>query len=366
VANGAGALEGLELMAGLVDRNFWAGRRVLLTGHTGFKGAWAALWLSEMGADVHGLALPPETDPSLFTLVGLDRDMQVGIGDLRDIGFVAETVRRARPEIVLHMAAQPLVRRSVRAPLETFEVNVMGTAHLLEALRAVEGLEAILVVTTDKVYENPETGRAFAETDPLGGHDPYSASKAAAEIVTASFARTYFELRGVPVATARGGNVIGGGDFSADRLVPDVFRAMRANTPLALRNPDATRPWQHVLDCLGGYLAYAQALAKREPMPRAMNFGPLGNANVPVRVLAEAVQQALGAAPGWVGAEGPQAREMQTLSLDCSLARDLLGFRDRLVGHDAIRATADWYLAFARGDDTRAHTLRAIKDHMDR
>jgi CDP-glucose 4,6-dehydratase len=352
-------------MPGFVDRNFWEGRRVLLTGHTGFKGSWTALWLRAMGADVHGLALPPETDPNLFTVIGLDRDLRGGIGDIRDAQFVAETVRCAHPEIVLHMAAQPIVRRSIRAPVETFDVNVMGTAHLLEALREQGSVEAVLVVTTDKVYENPETGRRFMEKDPLGGHDPYSASKAAAELVTASFARTFFEPRGVPVATARGGNVIGGGDFAEDRLVPDVYRAMRASAPLVLRNPDATRPWQHVLDCVGGYLVYAQALARRELVPRAMNFGPLGDAGVPVRALAEAMQEALGAASGWVSAEGPQHREMQSLSLDCSLARDCLGFRDRLVGNAAIRATADWYLAFARGSDMRAYTSRTIEDHMN-
>lgn len=358
-------LEGLGLMPPLVDRLFWNGRRVLLTGHTGFKGAWTALWLRHMGADVHGLALAPETDPNMFEMIGLDRDLPGGIGDIRDAGFVAETVRHACPQIVLHMAAQPLVRRSIREPVDTFDVNVMGTARLLAALRDQDGLEAILAVTTDKVYENSETGRAFAETDPLGGHDPYSASKAAAELVTVSFARSYFAPRGIPVATARGGNVIGGGDFSEDRIVPDIFRAMRANTPLLLRNPDATRPWQHVLDCVAGYLAYAQALATRKAIPRAMNFGPLGDAHVPVRQLAEAMQEALGAARGWVHTAGPQPREMQALSLDCALARDTLGFRDRLIGQAAIRATADWYLAYTRGDDMRAHTIGAVEDYLD-
>ena len=351
-------------MASIVDPAFWKGRRVLLTGHTGFKGAWASLWLGRMGARVSGLALKPETDPNLFELTGLDLELPGGICDIRDLASVTQIVRSARPQLVLHMAAQPLVRRSVRTPVETFNTNVMGTAHVLEALREEPDLEAVLIITTDKIYENNETGRAFAESDPLGGHDPYSASKAAAELVTASYARTYFEARGIPVGTARGGNVIGGGDFSEDRIVPDIYRAMRRNEPLVLRNPQATRPWQHVLDCLSGYLALAQALATSKDVPRAMNFGPLGEAHVPVRVLAEAMQQALGAAQGWTLAEGPQPREMQALALDCSLARDRLGFTDRLVGADAIRATADWYLAFTRGDDMRAPTLNAIEDYI--
>jgi CDP-glucose 4,6-dehydratase len=346
------------------DPSFWRGRSVLLTGHTGFKGSWLSLWLRMMGAKVTGFSLAPDTDPSLYVLAGLDRDFPSSFGDVRDGAALRAVVQKARPQIVLHMAAQPLVRRSVREPVVTFDVNVMGTAHLLEALRDAPGLEAVLIITTDKIYENAEAGLPFKESDPLGGHDPYSASKAAAELVTASFARTYFNASGVPVASARGGNVIGGGDFSEDRIVPDVFRAMRANQPLVLRNPDATRPWQHVLDCLEGYVTYAQELARGRDLPRAMNFGPVGAADVPVRVLAEAMQKALGAASGWVLAEGPQPREMQALALDCAAAQQHLGFRDRLVGLSAITATADWYLAFARGDDMRAYTMKAIEEHL--
>ena len=357
------ALESLGLMAMPVDPAFWRGRRVLLTGHTGFKGSWCALWLRHLGAEVFGLALAPETDPNLFDLARVGEDSTSRIGDIRDADFVRRAVVESRPSIVLHMAAQALVRRSVSAPLETFAANVMGTAHLLDALRALPGLDAVLVVTTDKVYENAESGRAFTESDPLGGHDPYSASKAAAEIVTACYARTWFDAAGTPLATARGGNVIGGGDFSQDRIVPDIWRAMRRNEPVVLRNPAATRPWQHVLDCLCGYLSYAQALANGDAVPRALNFGPRDGA-VPVATLAQAMQEALGAPRGWVLAEGPQPREMQALALDCTQARDILGFRDRLVGAAAIEATAAWYLAHARGEDMRAVTLRAIVDYM--
>lgn len=348
---------------GAVDPGFWKGRRVLLTGHTGFKGGWAALWLAKMGAQVHGFALAPDTQPSLHAAAGVAKDVRETIADLRDAQALADCVAAARPQVVIHMAAQALVRRSVRAPVETFAVNVMGTIHLLEALRAASNLEAALIVTTDKVYENPEHRRPFREHDPLGGHDPYSASKAACELVAASYARTYFDAAGVPVATARGGNVIGGGDFAQDRIVPDTFRAMSAKEPLVLRNPDATRPWQHVLDCVGGYLLYAQALAQGRDTPRALNFGPGDGAERPVKAVAEAMQEALGAARGHVLAQEPGPREMQALALDSSAARNALGFRDRLVGDAAIRATADWYLAFARGDDMRACTLNAIEDY---
>jgi CDP-glucose 4,6-dehydratase len=355
-------MEGLAVTS--VDPAFWRGKRVLLTGHTGFKGAWCALWLHNMGAEVFGLALAPETDPNLFDLARVGEFVSSRIGDVRDAAFVARTVTDARPEIILHMAAQALVRRSVRTPVATFEANVMGTAHVLEAARSLTTLKAILVVTTDKVYENAENGMAFRETDPLGGHDPYSASKAAAEIVTAAYARTYFNPRNIPVAAARGGNVIGGGDFSEDRIVPDIWRAMRKGEQLTLRNPAATRPWQHVLDCLSGYLSYAQALATRPDVPRALNFGPLASPEAPVSTLAEAMQSALGVKGGWRQAEGPQIREMQALALDCSLAQASLGFRDKLVGEAAIKATSDWYLAQARGQDMGAFTLQAIVDYI--
>lgn len=357
-------MEGVGVTPGIVDPGFWRGKRVLLTGHTGFKGGWMSLWLASMGASVHGFALAPETNPNLHALAGVAGDVTETIADLRDSAALASCVEAARPQIVIHMAAQPLVRRSVREPVDTFAINVMGTVNLLDILRNTKGLEAILVVTTDKVYENPEHQRPFREHDPLGGHDPYSASKAACEIVVASYARTWFDALNVPVATARGGNVIGGGDFSEDRIIPDIFRAMRANEPLVLRNPEATRPWQHVLDCTAGYLLYTQALATRQNVPRALNFGPMGEAERPVRAVAEAMQAALGMAQGYVMAQGPQPREMRSLALDSTAARASLGFRDRLVGEAAIRAAADWYLAFTRGADMRAFTLAAIRDYQ--
>ncbi|HVV92408.1 MAG TPA: CDP-glucose 4,6-dehydratase [Hyphomicrobiales bacterium] len=343
-----------------LDNGFWRGRRVLLTGHTGFKGGWAAFWLKRLGAAVTGLALAPDTEPDLWTLARVGDGLHSHIADLRDPEAVAAVVREARPELVLHMAAQPLVRRSYAAPVETFATNVIGTVHLLEALRDASGLRAVLVVTSDKVYANAETGRAFAEGDALGGHDPYAASKAAAELVTASYAASFFAGAGVQVATARGGNVMGGGDFAADRLVPDAWRAARAGRPLVLRHPGATRPWQHVLDCVAGYLAYLQALGAGRAVPRALNFGPATAADpVTVSQIAEAVQRALGAPAGWVVAEDAAAdprREMAALALDPAAAQRALGWRCRLSTGDAVRFTADWYRALAAGADMAAVT----------
>jgi CDP-glucose 4,6-dehydratase len=351
-------------MSMAVDPAFWRGKRVLLTGHMGFKGSWTALWLHAMGAHVSGLSLATDSTPRLFNLARMDEIVTGGMCDLRDSAKVAAIVAGARPQIVIHMAAQPLVRRSVAAPALTFETNVMGTLHLLEALRNAPGLLAVLAVTTDKVYENNEDGRPFKEHDPLGGHDPYSASKAAAEIVVQSYARTYFESAGIPVATARGGNVIGGGDFSQDRIVPDIWRAMKQGVPIKVRYPDATRPWQHVLDCIAGYICFTQALAERRTALRALNFGSDENEPLTVADLVGEMQAALGAPNGWVLDEGPKPREMQALSLDCSQARSELGWRNRLPGRAALTATAQWYLALERNEDMRAVTMRAIEEYQ--
>jgi CDP-glucose 4,6-dehydratase len=334
-----------------VNASFWRGKRVLLTGHTGFKGAWASIWLSRLGAKVTGLALPPDQTPSLFELAGVEQLVDSRFVDLRDRAAVGAALDGATFDIVLHLAAQPIVRASVEDPIGTFASNIMGTAHLLEALRSHSALQAVLVVTSDKVYANAETGRAFAESDALGGKDPYSASKAATEIVTASFARSFFEPMGVPVATARGGNVIGGGDFSRDRLVADIVRAARGQEPVVLRHPDATRPWQHVLDCLAGYLAHAQALATDPKAPRALNFGPrAGGPEVTVGELATLGVEALGAQP-WRHEPDPASLEAKSLAVDASLAKRTLGFESRLEAPDAVALTMDWYRRQANGED---------------
>jgi CDP-glucose 4,6-dehydratase len=346
-----------------VDPEFWRGRRVLLTGHTGFKGSWAALWLASMGAEVAGLALPPNSSPSLFKLIRLSELIQSHLIDLRDRSAVAKLVAQVQPEIVLHLAAQALVRESVRDPVGTIATNVLGTAHLLDALRGQPSLSAVLVVTSDKVYANANTERAFVESDRLGGKDPYSASKAATEAVAYSFARTFFDPMGVPVATARGGNVVGGGDFSADRLIPDLVRAIESGTQLVLRHPDSTRPWQHVLDCLAGYLTYAQALVRNPDVPRALNFGPQSGTSVTVGELATALCAALDAPLGWRQEPDVNSIEMHYLAIDPSLAAQSLGFRSGLSMNDTIRLTTDWYRGYLRNDDLRALTLSQIQAH---
>jgi CDP-glucose 4,6-dehydratase len=326
-----------------LDPGFWRGKRVLLTGHTGFKGSWAAIWLADLGAEVTGLALEPDQTPSLFELARVADLTESLIVDLRNGADVEAALAGRGFDLVLHMAAQPIVRAAIADPVATFASNVMGTAHLLQALRAQPALRAALAVTSDKVYANAETGRAFGEGDALGGKDPYSASKAATEIVVQSFARSYFEPAGVPVATARGGNVIGGGDFSADRIVADIVRAARRQEPVVLRHPEATRPWQHVLDCLAGYLVYLQALATDPATPRAMNFGPRpGGREVTVGELATLGVEALGAQP-WRHEPDEQSLEATSLAIDASLARRALGFESRYDAAQAVALTMDWY-----------------------
>jgi CDP-glucose 4,6-dehydratase len=337
-----------------LDSGFWRGKRVLLTGHTGFKGSWAAIWLSHLGAEVTGLALAPDQNPNLFELAGVEGLAQSLIVDLRDAAAVEAALAGHSFDLVLHMAAQPIVRTAIAEPVATFATNVMGTVHLLQALRAQGSLRAGLVVTSDKVYANAETGRAFTEGDALGGKDPYSASKAATEIAVQSFAKSYFEPAGTPLATARGGNVIGGGDFSRDRIVADIVRAARGQQPVVLRHPEATRPWQHVLDCVAGYLVYLQALATDPATPRAMNFGPRrGGAEVSVGELATLGVEALGARP-WRHEPDPASLEARSLAIDAGLAHRTLGFESRLDARDAVTLTMDWYRRQANGEDALA------------
>ena len=324
---------------------------MLLTGHTGFKGSWAAIWLSGLGARVTGLALVPDQTPALHDLAGVSGIVETLIVDLRDQAAVEAAVADRSFDLVLHMAAQPIVRTSIEDPIGTFASNILGTAHLLQALRAHTTLMAVLVVTSDKVYANAETGRAFVETDPLGGKDPYSASKAAAEIVTQSFARSYFDALGVPLATARGGNVIGGGDYSRDRLVADIVRAGQSQGQTVLRHPDSTRPWQHVLDCVAGYLTYLEHLATDPTIPRAMNFGPRpGGPEVTVGELATRALAALGA-QAWCHEPDPNSIEAKVLGIDANLAKQFLGFESRLDAPTAVDWTMEWYRDQAHGRD---------------
>lgn len=340
-------MEGLVVMP-----EFWEGKRVLITGHTGFKGVWATRLLVTFGAEVHGLALPPDSGPSLFAMLGEEGLASSTLGDMTDREVVARTVAEVRPQFVLHMAAQPLVRRSYREPVETFATNVMGTVHLLDSLRERDGVEAVLVVTTDKVYENKQGEGAFAESDRLGGYDPYAASKVAAEVATAAFNLSYFSASGVPLATARAGNVIGGGDFSENRLIPDIVRAEMEGVPLKLRNPQATRPWQHVLDCLAGYFFYIQALSEKQDMPRSLNFGPTSpEDNLTVAQMQATFSSIFGADPNWERDMAAAPQEMDTLAINADMAQRLLGWKSCYSPLQAIRLTAEWYRAWRDGAD---------------
>lgn len=342
------------------DPAFWQGRRVLLTGHTGFKGSWAALWLAGMGAEVTGFSLAPDAEPNLHEILG-GFGVRSIIGDLRDREAVGQVVTEAKADIVLHMAAQPLVRYSYDHPVDTFATNVQGTVNLLDAVRRSSDAALTLVITTDKVYENDESGRAFREEDPLGGHDPYAASKAASEIAVQSYRKSFFAPLGRTLITARGGNVIGGGDFSVDRLIPDIIRAVRSGETLMLRSPGATRPWQHVLDCLDGYFTYVQAIVADPSLPTAMNIGPHDPADTKsVADVANAMARALGSNTNWDQDTADHPHEMNALALDPSAAHNHLGWTGRLQSDTAIRLTADWYAAWTNGADMTRFTQDQI------
>lgn len=335
-----------------------AGKRVLVTGHTGFKGSWLTRWLLELGAEVAGYALEPDTRPALFDQLGLAAHMSHHIGDVRDAADLSRVVALFRPQVVLHLAAQPLVRRSYGEPAYTFEVNVMGTVNLLEAVRAAGGVDAVVNVTTDKVYENPESGAAFAEHAPLGGHDPYSASKACSEIVSASYRCSFFAPAGGPAfATARAGNVIGGGDWSEDRIVPDIIRALAAGEPVRVRNPQSVRPWQHVLEPLGGYLELAAALLEDGSRHAgAFNFGPR---NGDARTVEELLERALGAWGGgsWVLPElSGEPHEARLLSLDSTQAHEALDWLPLWDFDETVDRTVGWYARVAGGESVEAVT----------
>ena len=329
------------------DSSFWRGRRVLLTGHTGFKGSWLALWLLELGAQVTGVALPPEGEPSLFTQLELNRRLDHRLGDIRNEEELAHLVRETQPEVVLHLAAQPLVRRSYYEPVATWAVNVMGTLNLLEALRGLDHPCTAVMITTDKVYRNNEWHYGYRENDPLGGHDPYSSSKAAAEIAISSWRSSFcgnlpHQTPHLRIASARAGNVIGGGDWAADRIVPDAMRALGQGQPIGVRNPAATRPWQHVLEPLGGYLALAERLTADPSLSDAFNFGPQLEANRSVR---ELVEETLRHWPGrWLDLSNPaQPHEANLLNLVIDKAHHQLGWGPRWNFTTTVERTVRWY-----------------------
>jgi CDP-glucose 4,6-dehydratase len=349
---------------GAVDPAFWRGRRVLVTGHNGFKGSWLCLWLQALGAQVCGISLAsPPSVPSLYELAGVERGMEVCFAcDVRDAQALWQAVQRARAEVVIHMAAQPLVRASFAAPRETFEVNALGTAALLDAVRGCETVRAVVVVTSDKCYAPNAAGRPHVEQDPLGGDDPYSASKACAELIVASYRDSFFSgAAGPRVATARAGNVIGGGDFGAERLLPDVFRAALAGDELLLRNPGAVRPWQHVLSPLSGYLALSQALCESDGFARAWNFGPATYDELPVREVVERVGELWPGGIAWRTDEREHPRENPALRLDSTRARKELGWEPLFGLEDGLGMTAEWFRGYRDGKDVRVVTLGQIE-----
>lgn len=353
----------VQLSGRLPSRDYWFGKRVLVTGHTGFKGSWLVAWLRRLGADVSGASLPQGTKHSLFDSARISRLCKSHQLDVRDLSATINLLAALEPEIVIHLAAQPLVQRSYHDPLETFETNANGTLNLLEAVRRMRALpRVVLVVTTDKVYRNDGSGIPFTETDSLGGHDPYAASKAAAEIIVASYRASYFSALDIAVATARGGNVIGGGDYSEYRLVPDIYRAAVTGKRPLLRHPEAVRPWQHVLDCLTGYLIYIEELDCSSNMPASLNIGPDATSALTVREVAETIMKYMGMAADWDVSSDTAFVEASQLRLDVSAAKKLLGWRERLPGSIGLAWTAAWYANRWRNADA----LELISNDLDR
>ena len=351
-----------------MNPGFWRGRRVLLTGHTGFKGAWLALWLHQLGARLTGYALPPATDPNLFEAARVGELMTTLFADVRDLAMLNRAYAEHQPEIVVHMAAQSLVRASYEDPVGTYATNVMGTVNVLEAARHAGGVKAALIITSDKCYENTEPARAYAEGDALGGHDPYSSSKACAEIVTAAYRRSFFSLAeagGTAIATARAGNVIGGGDWADDRLVADMVRAFTSSRRVKLRYPAATRPWQHVLDPLDGYLTLLEELCNAgTQFTEAWNFGPDAAGERRVDAVADAMSRLWGDGAGWEIDTGTDSYEAQRLALDCSKARARLGWAPRLDFAKSLEWTAHWYKSYFGGGDARELSRTQINRYM--
>jgi CDP-glucose 4,6-dehydratase len=356
-----GALESV-----VINFEFWNGRRVFLTGHTGFKGAWTALVLRALGAEVYGFALPPECDAGLFVAAGVAHEIVHRVGDVRDLASLRTALAAAEPTVVIHLAAQSLVRASYTDPVGTYAINVLGTANLLELVRETRSVRSLVVVTSDKCYENSGGGLSYTEQDPLGGRDPYSSSKAAAELVAAAYRESFFIGSGqVGLATARAGNVIGGGDWATDRLVPDAIQAFRRGERLRIRYPAAVRPWQHVLDPVLGYLLLAERLAEdSSTFAESWNFGPSSASEVPVAEIAERLTQLWGNGAAWEVDQTKHPYETDTVRLDCRKAADKLRWSPVFDLEHSLALTVEWYAAQANGDHVRALTARQIANAL--
>lgn len=349
----------------MIDPDFWAGQRVLVTGHTGFKGSWLTLWLRQLGAEVTGLAKPPATKPSLFDAASIDDEVVSVYGDVADLATVTEAVDHARPTVILHLAAQAIVRQSHIDPVETFATNVVGTACVLEAARHAPDLRSLVSVTSDKCYENNEWVWGYRETERMGGHDPYSASKGCAELVTSAMRRSFFSEGGALVASARAGNVVGGGDWAADRLIPDIVRGWSDDQEVVIRRPEAIRPWQHVLEPLAGYLMLAERLASGDAsFADGWNFGPADGDTRPVSWIVERMADHWGGTAPWrVEREGPH--EATTLRLDSSKARGQLGWTPALDLETTVDWIVSWYRRFYGDGSARDLTLDQIDRYQE-
>lgn len=354
----------LEKLVNSVNKDFWKGKKVFLTGHTGFKGSWLSLWLHKLGANVTGYALDAPTNPNLFGVAHVTETLKSLIGDIRDLPKLTAAMQSVQPEIVIHMAAQPLVRYSYENPVETYTTNVIGTVHLLEAVRLTPSARVVINVTTDKCYENKEWLWPYREDEPMGGYDPYSSSKGCAELVTSAYRRSFLATKNIFVASARAGNVIGGGDWASDRLIPDIIRAFSRENPVIVRNPHAIRPWQHVLEPLSGYLTLAEKLyGAGEPFANAFNFGPQESDARPVKWIVESMTKLWGENSSWQLDATTNPHEAHYLKLDCSKALNLLKWSPRWSLDTALEKVVHWYKANQKGANMQQYCHKQIDEY---